>query len=177
MFLVVKTAGDPTLLTEPIRREVLALDPTQPISSVSTMEAYLNETTSDEGFMAILLGIFAAAALLLASVGIYGVMSYVAAERSHEIGIRMALGARGNEVLRQVVWQGMSKVLIGVFAGLILSVLLGRYLSSLLYGVTPLDVPTYIFGSLCLVAAALLANILPARRATAVDPVETLRAE
>jgi len=141
------------------------------------MEEYLNETTSDEGFMAILLGIFAAAALLLASVGIYGVMSYVTSERTHEMGIRMALGARGDQVLRLVVRQGMTRVAIGILLGLALSVALGRYLASELYGVTPLDPPTFIIGPLCLVAAAILANVIPARRATVVDPVETLRAE
>lgn len=177
MYLVVKTAGDPTLLIEPIRREVLALDSMQPISSVSTMEAYLNETTSNEGFMAILMGIFAIVALILASVGIYGVMSYVTVERKQEMGIRLALGAKSSEVLRLVIWQGMSNVLIGIFTGLLLSIALGRFIESQLYGVTPLDLSTYIIGPLCLAAVALLANILPARRMLGVDPVETLRVE
>ena len=177
MSLVVKTTGDPTLLIEPIRREVLTLDPMLPISSVSTMKTYLDETTNNDGFIAVLLGIFAAAALLLASVGIYGVMSYVTVERRHEIGIRMALGARRSKVFRLIIWQGMSKVLIGIVAGLIVSIILGRLIESLLFGVTPLDPSTYIVGPLCLVFVALLANVLPARKIISVDPVETLRVE
>lgn len=177
MFLAVKTEGDPTLFVESIRQEVLALDPIQPISEIATVNEYLEESRSGEGFMAVLLGIFAVAALMLASVGIYGVMSYATNERHHEIGIRMALGARSNHVLRMIIRQGMVMVGTGVVAGLVLAAVLGRFLASALYGVKPLDPPTFIIAPLFLAAVAILANLIPAWRATSVDPVETLRRE
>jgi predicted permease len=176
-FLVVRAAGDPTSLAEPIRREVLAVDPDQPISTVRTMDDYRGESTSRNRLLALLLGAFASLALVLAGVGIYGVVSYATAERAHEIGIRMALGADKGRVLALVLRQGLAKVLLGVLLGLVSAAFLARFLSSSLYGVTTLDPPAIALALLFFLAAALPALLVPARRAISVDPVRTLKRE
>jgi putative ABC transport system permease protein len=176
-FLVVKTAGDPSALVEPIRRAVLAIDPSQPISSASTMTEYVRASTDDGEFMALLLGIFAATALLLAAVGIYGVMAQATAERLHEIGVRVALGATGAEVLHLIVRQGMRRVVLGIAIGLALAAALGRLMASGLFGVSALDPMTFLVAPLFLGTVALAASLIPARRALGVDPVRALQAE
>ncbi len=173
--VMVKTAGDPTQLVEPIRREVLAIDPLQPIAEASTMEEYLRESTADTRLLALLLGIFAAAALLLAAVGIYGVMAQATAERVHEIGIRVALGATGGEVLAMVVRQGMARVALGMVFGLAFAVAISRLMASGLFGISPLDPMVFIATPAFLSLVALAANLVPARRAMLVDPVTALR--
>ncbi len=173
-FLTVKTAGDPTRLIEPIRQAVLAIDPAQPIAEVNTMTAYVGASTADGRFMAILLGSFAAAALLLAAVGIYGVMAQATAERGHEIGVRIALGATGGEVLGMVVRQGMARVILGVILGLALAVAIGRLMAGSLFGVSALDPATFVAAPLFLSAVALAASLVPARRAMRLDPVRAL---
>jgi putative ABC transport system permease protein len=176
-YVVIKAAGDPTQLVEPIRRAVLAIDPAQPIASVNTMTEYIRASTEDGKFMALLLGIFAAVALLLAAVGIYGVMAQATAERGHEIGLRIALGATGGEVVRMILRQGMVRVTIGVALGLALAVALGQIMASTLFGVTALDPATFVAAPLFLAAIALVASLVPARRAMNVDPVRALQTE
>ena len=176
-FLVAKALGDPTALVEPIRRTVLAIDPLQPISSVNTMTEYVRSSVDDGEFLTLLLGIFAATALLLAAVGIYGVMAQATAERIHEIGVRLALGATDTSVLGMIVRQGMARVAVGIVFGLMLAVVLGRLLASGLFGVSALDPMTFVTVPLFLGAVALGANLVPARRALRVDPVRALHAE
>ncbi len=174
-FLTIKTAGDPMLLVEPVRREVLALNPSLPISDIRTMEGYIRGSTERTGFITSLLGIFAATALLLATIGLYGVMSYATTERNHEIGIRMALGARNGHVVAMVVRQGMQMAVIGIGVGLLISALMGIYMASQLFGISALDPPTFILAPLFLSLVAAVATLIPAWRATSVDPVRILR--
>jgi putative ABC transport system permease protein len=173
-YLAVKSAGDPIRLIEPVRQAVLAMDPAQPIAEVNTMATYVRATTADGRFMATLLGTFAVAALLLAAVGIYGVTSQATAERGHEIGVRVALGATGGEVLAMVVRQGMGRVVLGVVLGLALAVAMGRLLAGSLFGVSALDPATFLAAPLFLSLVALAASLIPARRAVRVDPVRAL---
>jgi putative ABC transport system permease protein len=172
--VVVKTDGAPTRLVEPVRRAVLTIDPAQPISGINTMTEYLRASTADGRFMATLLGIFAAAALLLAGVGIYGVMAQATAERGHEIGIRIAFGATRGEVIGMVVRQGMVRVIIGVIIGLALAVAIGRLMAGSLFGVSALDPATFLAAPLFLSLVALAASLIPARRAMRVDPLRAL---
>ncbi|HWO03112.1 MAG TPA: FtsX-like permease family protein, partial [Blastocatellia bacterium] len=140
-------------------------------------EERLRQSLSQPRFSTVLLGLFACVALMLAAVGIFGVMSYVVTQRTHEIGIRMALGAQRRDVLKLVVGHGMRLTLIGLGIGLAASLALTRLMSSLLFAVSPTDPLTFVAISLLLVAVALLATYLPARRATKVDPMIALRYE
>jgi putative ABC transport system permease protein len=177
MWLAVKTQSDPTALTAAIRNEVQQIDKDQPISNVDTMENIVAATVAPQKFATWLLGIFAATAMLLAAIGIYGVMAYSVTQRTHEIGIRMALGAGQKDVLRMVVGQGMKLALIGVALGLAGSFAATRLMSSLLFGVSATDPLTYGGVALLLAAVALFACLIPARRATKVDPMIALRYE
>jgi putative ABC transport system permease protein len=177
MTLVVRTAGDPTEQTAAIRNAVLQLDKEQPIANIRTLDQFLSASVAQQQFSVLLLGVFASVALVLAAVGIYGVLSYAVTQRTHEIGIRMALGAGQRDVLRLVVGQGMLLTLIGVVAGLVLSFALTRLMTTLLFGVAPTDPLTFSLIALLLVAVALLACWIPARRATRVDPLIALRCE
>jgi predicted permease len=177
MSLVVRTTSDPSRMIAGVRDQVLAIDKDQPVFDIKTMEQRLSKTVAQSRFIMLLLGVFSALALILAAVGIYGVMAYVVSLRTHEIGIRMALGAQGRDVLRMVVRQGMTLVLIGVAIGLVAAFALTRLMSSLLYGVTATDPLTFITVALVLGMVALLAIFIPARRATRVDPMEALRYE
>jgi putative ABC transport system permease protein len=175
--LVVSTSVEPESLTSAVRGAVWSIDKDQPVSDIETMEAVLSDSIARQRFSALLLGVFGLVALLLAAVGIYGVMSYTMAQRTHEIGLRMALGARKWDVLKLAVGQALKLVLVGVGAGLAASLILTRVMTSLLFGVSSTDPVTFAGISLVLVAAGVLASYIPARRATKVDPMIALRYE
>jgi putative ABC transport system permease protein len=177
MSLVVRTSGDPLSIVPALRSQIAAGDPNVAVAKVSTMNDLVSSSITQQRFILLLLGCFAALALALAAVGIYGVMSYAVTQRTHEIGIRMALGARAPDVLKLVVRNGMSLALIGVGVGLIGAFALTRLLQSLLFEVTPTDVTTFSTVTLLLLVIALLACYIPARRATKVDPLVALRYE
>jgi putative ABC transport system permease protein len=177
MSLAVRTSGEPLELAKVIRQEVGTLDPSVPVASVRTMEQILATVTVQPRFNMILLGIFAAVALVMASVGIYGVLSYSVTQRTHEIGIRLALGAGQGDVLKMVVSQGMGLALTGMVVGVACSFALTRLMAGLLYGVSATDPVTFVAIAALLTGVALLACYLPARRATKVDPVVALRYE
>jgi putative ABC transport system permease protein len=174
---MIRTSVDPRTLVQAIKHEFLAVDNQLPVSRVRTMEQVIGEATARQSFNMLLLSIFACIALLLAAVGIYGVMSYAVEQRTHEIGIRMALGGRANDMLGLVVGQGMRLAAIGLAAGIVAAFGLTRFLDKMLYGVKPTDPLTYISVALVLSAIAFLATYIPARRATKVDPVIALRYE
>ena len=175
--LVMRTAGDPMQLAEPVRQMVLELDPNLPVADLVPMQQYLADTTVSSRVLSTLLGAFAVAALLLAAVGVYGVISHDAASRTHEIGVRMAVGASSGEVLRMVLRQALSMVGVGILFGVVLSFVAGRWLSSELYGVSTADPLALIGAPLFLCAVAIVSTLLPARRAARVDPLIALRAE
>jgi putative ABC transport system permease protein len=177
MTLVARTSGDPAGLSAAIRGEVLKIDKELPISNVKTLEQYLSTSIAQQRFSVLLLGIFAAVAMALACVGIYGVLSYSVEQRRREIGVRMALGAARRDVLRLVVGHAMFMTLIGVAIGLGAAFALTRVMSTLLFGVSATDPVTFGLIALLLVAVALLAALVPARRATKVDPIIALRCE
>ena len=177
MTLAIRYTGDKAPLIEAVREEVRRIDRNQPVWDVRTMEERVATVLEQRRYLATLLGIFAALALLLAGIGIYGVMAYAVAQRSHEIGIRMALGARREEVVRMVVRQGLLLVVVGVIAGIAAAVAVTRVLGRLLYNVAATDPWTYVSVSAVLAGTALLASWIPARRATRVDPIEALRYE
>ena len=175
--LVVRAAGEPTGLAAAVRKEVTAIDPQQPVAAVKTMGQWVSESVAQPRFRTLLLGLFAAVAVLLAVIGIYGVMSYVVAQRTREVGIRMALGARPRDVLRLMVGQGMRLALTGVAIGIGAAYALTRLLAALLYEVSATDLVTFAAIALLLSSVALLACYLPARRAAKVDPTVALRYE
>ena len=177
LMLAVQTSTTPEALTSAIREQVRGLDPDQPVTSVRTMDELLSRTLSEAKFGLLLFGLFAAIALVLAAIGIYGVMATAVTQRTHEIGLRLALGAQKRDVLRLVIGEGMMLVLIGVAAGLASAVALTRLMSTLLFGVSATDPMTLALITLLLAAVALLACYLPARRAVKVDPMVALRYE
>jgi putative ABC transport system permease protein len=177
LSLVVRTQGDPAALTQAVRGEVRALDPAQPVYDVKTMAQVLSDSTAYRRVTMFLMAGFAAVALLLAAVGIYGVVSYAVAQRTREIGIRVALGAQRKDVLRLVLRQGGALVAAGVAAGVVAALAATRALSSLLYGVSATDASVFALVPALLVAVALAACLVPARRATKVDPMVALRYE
>jgi putative ABC transport system permease protein len=177
MLLLARTTGSPSASAGPIRRAVTALDPDLPVSEIRTLDERLDQSIAQPRVSMMLLAIFALMALVLAAVGIYGVLSYTVTQRTRELGIRMALGAESNSVMRLVVGQAMVPALIGVGLGLAGAWGATRLMSSLLFGVSATDPVTFIVVALFLLAVALLASWVPARRATRVDPLIALRAE
>ena len=174
---VVRTASNPESLVQPVSRAIYSIDKDQALTDVRTMDQVLTESLSGRRFNMTLLLTFAGVALLLAAVGVYGVMNYTVTLRRRELGIRMALGAKTTDVLRLVLGQGLALTLIGVGAGLISAYALTRLMASLLYGVTATDYLTFATVSAVLIGVGLLASYVPARRATKVDPTIALRTE
>jgi putative ABC transport system permease protein len=164
-------------LKKGLQQAIWEVDKDLPVSGAETVEHHLSDLVAEPRLYTLLLGVFAGVALILASVGVYGVMSYSVTERTHEIGIRMALGAKHRDVVAFVVRQGLTLALIGVAIGLAVAFALTRVMSSLLYGVTATDPLTFFLIPLLLASVAMLACYLPARRATKVDPMVALRYE
>jgi putative ABC transport system permease protein len=177
MSVVARTTTDQTALTAAVRHEVQAVDPNQPVFNVNTMQQVLADSLASQRLSMLLLSIFAGVAMILAAVGIYGVLSYTVIQRTHEIGIRMALGARVPDVIRLVLGHAMMLVTIGIGLGLVGAFAVTRVMASLLYGVSATDPLTFGGVSLLLAAIALVACLIPARRATKVDPMVALRHE
>jgi putative ABC transport system permease protein len=177
MSLVVRGAGDPTGLIAGVRRKVAALDRDQPLYNVRTLKQALAESLARERFGLMLIVTFAGLALLLAAVGVYGVLAYSVTQRTREIGVRLALGASRRDVLRLIAGQGMKLVLAGVGVGLLAAFALTRLMTRLLYGITATDPLAFIVVSVLLVVVALVACWIPARRATKIDPMVALRFE
>jgi putative ABC transport system permease protein len=177
MHLIARTSGDPTSLASGVRAQIAAINKDQPVFDIKSMEQRVADSIGGRRFTMLLLTVFASVALLLAAVGVYGVMSYSVAQRTHEIGIRMALGASSGDVMRLVVGRTMLLVAVGVALGLTAAFALTRWMSSMLYGVSSTDPVTFAVISLLLIVVALLASAVPARRATRVDPMVALRHE
>ena len=175
MTLVVKTAGDPLKMAPAVRAKVLEVDKDQPVFNVRSMDQVVAESVAQPRLTMFVLGVFAAVALLLAGMGVYGVMAYSVTQRTHEMGLRMALGANQGHVLMLIIKQGMALTLVGVGIGLVAAVAATRLLSSLLYGVSATDPVTFAGVSAVLSLVALLACYFPARRAMRVDPIIALR--
>jgi putative ABC transport system permease protein len=177
MYLAISTATDPAALINPVRNAVLAMDKDMPVYEVKTMGQLVSKSVANPRLNVVLMSIFAAVALILSAVGIYGVMSYSVTQRTHEIGIRMALGATPSDVLRLVVGQGLALTGAGVGIGLASAFFLTRLMSTLLFGVSATDPVTFIVIAMILTAVAFVACFIPARRATRVDPMVALRYE
>ena len=178
MSLVVRAqSGDPMRLSAPIRAELAAIDKLQPIHSFKSMESTVSELVAPQRFTTFVLSAFAVMAAGLAAIGIYGVVSFTIAQRTREIGMRMALGATAGDVLRLILRQGMTPVAIGATIGLIASIALTKLISGLLFGVRTTDLATLIAVTLLLIVIALIANYIPARRAIRIDPLNALRYE
>jgi putative ABC transport system permease protein len=177
MDVVVRTDRDATAILPSVREAVRRLDPQLPLATVRTMEEWLSNSAAQPRLNAQLLGIFAAVALLIAAIGIYGVLAYSVTQRTREIGLRMALGAPRRRVLRLVIGEGMTVGACGIAAGLAAAAALGRTLSSLVFGVQVHDLATYGAVAAVLAIVALAACALPARRAALVDPIVALREE
>jgi putative ABC transport system permease protein len=177
MVLAVRTTGDPAGFAGVIRNAISAFDKDLAVSRVQTMTRVLDDSVAGPRFNMTLLAVFAGVAMVLAAVGIYGILSYAVAQRTHEIGVRMALGARATDVLKLVVGQGLKLTLAGVALGLGAALAVTRVMETLLYEVSVTDPLTFIAIALLLVGVALVASFIPARRATRVDPIVALRYE
>jgi len=177
MTLTIRTASDPASIAPALEREIRALDKDQPLADVRTMDQWISKTLAQSRFNSLLLSAFAGLALLLAALGIYGVMSYAVSQRTAEIGVRLALGASGGDILAMVVWSGLRLAAVGLTVGIALAVALSRTLSVLLFETTGTDPLTFFAVAGVLGAIALLACLLPARRAARIPPIEALRAQ
>ena len=177
IYLAVRSPGSPSTVINTLRRELRDLDPSLPLARVRTMDEVVSAAQSRPRFLALLLTLFSSVALVLAAVGIYGVISYSVAQRTKEFGVRMALGAQRGDVLGIVLGRGMLLTLIGIGIGLGGAFVMTRFLSRLLFGVTPTDPATFVVVSMVLAIVAFLASYIPARRATKVDPMVALRYE
>jgi putative ABC transport system permease protein len=177
MYVIARTSADPASTVAIARHEIARVDRDQPISDVRTMDERIGRSLSSRRFSMVLLALFAALALILAAVGIYGIVAYSVTERTHEIGVRVALGAQRRDVMAMVVGQGLTMTIVGTAIGVAASAALARLMSSLLFGVSAVDPLTFVAIPLLLIAVALVACYVPARRAMRVDPLQTLRAE
>jgi putative ABC transport system permease protein len=173
--LVLRTKADPTVIASAVRQAVWSVDKDQPVSNVRSMDQVFAAAISTERFQALMLGLFAALALVLACVGLYGVISYSVVQRTHEIGVRMALGAQSVDVLRLVIRQGMFLTFTGLAIGIVAGTFVTRVLTGMLFGVTPRDPLTFVGVPVLLLVVAFLACFIPARRATRIDPLVALR--
>jgi predicted permease len=176
-YQVVRTALEPGAVAAAMVREIQSVDPTIPVYDVQTMEARMSDSLARQRFASTMLGAFAVFALLLAMIGVYGVMSYLVSQSTHEIGLRMALGAQRSGILAMIVRQGLELTIAGVVIGLIGAMALTRVMAALLFGVSATDAATFAAVTMMLMAIALVASYLPARRATRVDPQVALRVE
>ena len=177
MVLAVRTHGEPTNLLAAMRSEIAALDKDLPLSDVKSLEQVTRSAVARTRFTMLLLSVFAGVALLLASVGIYGMVGFAVSQRTHEVGVRMALGACGGDVLGLVLRETMRPGVIGLGTGIAGAAMVSHILSSMLFGLSALDPVTYLGVSTFLAVVALLAGYVPARRATKVDPMVALRHE
>jgi putative ABC transport system permease protein len=177
MTVIIKGQGDPNQLIASARNQIRNLDSDQPIYNIRTMDEIRGESIAPQRLNLTLLTIFAAIAFVLAVVGIYGVMSYAVTQRTHEIGIRMAIGAQPRDVFRMILGQGMFLTIIGMVAGLLGAFALTRLMATMLFNVKPTDPLTFAAVAFLLIAVALIACYIPGRRATKVDPVDSLRYE
>jgi len=175
MNLVVRTGGDPHSLVAAARAQVASVDPDQPVTNVETLDELMDTSRAQPRFMMLLIGSFSAAALILAVIGIYGVLAYTVAQRQQELGIRLALGAERSDIFRLIVGQGLTLTLIGIGTGLVAALALTRLMSALLYKVGAWDLTTFVLAPLAFLVVALAASYMPARRAMRVDPTEALR--
>jgi putative ABC transport system permease protein len=176
-MLIVRSTSDPASLAATVRGKVKEVDPNQTVYDVATMEQRFMTAVAPQRFNALVMAIFAGMAVILAAVGVYGVMAYSVSRRTHEIGIRIALGAQLRDVMRLILGRGLSLVVFGISVGIAGALALTRFLSSLLYGIKPRDPMTFIAVSVVLIGVALIASYIPARRATKVDPMVALRYE
>ena len=177
LFWLVRTHGDPHVAIPAVSEQLRIASRGFPVAHIRTMQEVMGRSTARENFNMLLLTVFGAVALLLAAIGIYGLMSYSVAQRAHEMGIRMALGADRTTIRKLVVWQGMRLAIVGVVTGVAASFGLTRLLSTFLFGVKPWDPAVFVSAPLILAATALLAVWLPAVRASKVDPMQALRTE
>jgi predicted permease len=177
MTVTVRGVGDVAALVPAIRKEVMAIDPRQPLRGVETLEDAIRREVAPTRFFMILGILFAGFALLLAAVGLYGVLGYLVSQRKKEIGIRAALGASGDKIVRMVVAEGLSVALLGAAAGLAIALWSSRLLNAFLYAVEPWDPAAFVGSVVVLLAVAVLASVIPARRASTVHPVDALRVD
>jgi len=177
MSLVLRTGSETSSLIAAVKKEIWRVDPDQPVTDIKTMDELVSTEAAGRRFVLQLIGVFASIALVLAAVGIYGVVSYATRQRTHEIGIRMAIGARGQQILWLIAGQSAQWLLIGITIGVASALALTRLLAAYLYAVRPTDPLTFVVVSLMLLGVALLAVYIPARRATKVDPMVALRYE
>ena len=177
LTLAVRTTSDPVTLSVPIQKRIAALDPELPVSDVFTMQQIIARSLGNASLSASLVGAFAVLSLILASVGLYGVLSYLTAQRTGEIGVRMALGAERGQVLRLMLGDGMRPALYGLAAGLATSAGVVRLIQSILYRTEPLDAGIFTAAAATLLGSAVLACLVPAWRASQIDPMQALRIE
>jgi ABC-type antimicrobial peptide transport system permease subunit len=172
---LLKTSADPGMLANAVRREINRIEPTRAVFNVKPLTLHLIDTYSESRFQTMLLTLFAGTALLLAGIGLYSVMAYFVAQRTREIGLRMALGARPLQVLAQVIRQGAWITAIGLSAGVLAALAVSRSMASLLFTIDPTDAVTFLAAPAVLAVVAFIASVVPAHRATQVDPIEALR--
>jgi len=174
MGFIVRTEGDARKALKAVEAQIHAVDRNQPVSDVLTMEERLSSALESQRVQFFMIGAFAAVAVLLASVGIYGLMSFLVVQRTHEIGVRMALGAQRADVMRLVIGRALKLIAIGTAIGLLMALFSTRALQALLYRVSAIDLPTFFFVTFVLALVALAASFLPAQRATRADPMVAL---